>query len=591
MKRTFSIAIVGIALIAITPHLNSASIHFGRTRTRVSIAQGPPFTQCPAVGQDTSCAILLVIDADGSLRVRTDSSQGPFDGIEDTLIGVQNNSNTTVFSIPLSSTIDLFGFDGDGLCSASPHPSGCPFGPTGYEGPGVSFTNISADRTSGVVNFAGGIPPGGSAYFSLEERIETVCQPIMGVGNLKQFSSPWATDTYDHDTATDQNGKPNNIKRWGCYLTACVNVINYQAGHQGIAFSTTPRDLNTWLNGERDGYSGDNVNPPAVARYARQNHVQLFYQGRVDSRNDFVLDSYLCSNNPVLLKVPRAHGTHFVAASGQTTINGTDTYSISDPGHNDTANPQFSTLEGYGFTYLGIRKFSSTATPPNGLYVAGHSPIELIVTDPNGRRTGFNSANGQIITEIPGSGYATESLGDDIDTASSDTTPEVKLFEILSPLSGTYTVKVMGTGLGAYSLDFLGYDNNGSPSTFTLSGNAAPGSVTTYQIVYSGTSGVNLPFDFCVQDESNGKIIQLNSTTGAYLFTKCGAGGVSLSGTGTVVIKGSVVTLQHNTSDRRVLARIDNSVNRGTASVQVFPPGTTFTIADRNTTNNSCSCQ
>ena len=56
----------------------------------------------------------------------------PYDGIEDTLIGVQNNSSTPLSSLPLASTdgAQLFGFDGDGIGN---------YGPTGYEGPGCEY--------------------------------------------------------------------------------------------------------------------------------------------------------------------------------------------------------------------------------------------------------------------------------------------------------------------------------------------------------------------------------------------------------------------------------------------------------------------
>lgn len=97
------------------------------------------------------------------------------------------------------------------------------------------------------------------------------------------------------------------------------------------------------------------------------------------------------------------------------------------------------------------------------------------------------------------------------------------------------------------------------------------------------------PFDMCLQDDSNGNLLQFNSTTGEYQFTKCRSGLV-LSGTGSLTTRGSIITLQDYATDRRVLARIDGSVNKGTASIQVFSQGTTFTIMDRNTTNNTCTC-
>jgi hypothetical protein len=131
----------------------------------------PLFPQCPAIGADTGCAILITINADGSVTTTTDGSQGAFDRVDDTLIGVQNNTTlTSVPNITVSSASAIFALDGDGLCNVSPHPAGCPFGSTRYEGPMTSFTIGSL--TSGTVNFlSGGIPPGGSAYFSLEEPL------------------------------------------------------------------------------------------------------------------------------------------------------------------------------------------------------------------------------------------------------------------------------------------------------------------------------------------------------------------------------------------------------------------------------------
>ena len=95
-------------------------------------------------------------------------------------------------------------------------------------------------------------------------------------------------------------------------------------------------------------------------------------------------------------------------------------------------------------------------------------------------------------------------------------------------------------------------------------------------------------FNICIQDDSNGDLFRFNSNTGDYQFTNCS--GFTLSGTGSLIKKGSIITLQHYAADRRVLARIDTSVNKGTASIQVFSQGTTFTIMDRNTANNTCAC-
>jgi hypothetical protein len=442
----------------------------------------PPFSQCPPIGVDSSCAILIIL-TDNGISVATDPSQGPFDQVEDTLIGVQNNSSKTVFSLPLSSPNPIFSFDSDGLCApfTFPQPSGCPFGATGYEGPGVSFSSIGSNNSSGIINFAGGIPPGGSAYFSLELAIQTLCQPISGVSLFKQFSLPWGPTTYDGYPVGDTT---DTIKKWGCALTSSVMVINYHAFAQGSNFRTDPGILNTWLSQRQNhGYVGlGAVNWYAVAQYARQNGVQLFYQNSPAS-NDFVVDNYLCTNNPVILRVTGPNGAHFVVATGQTTVAGNSTFLINDPGYDNA------TLQAYPSGYSSLRTYSSSAVAPSALVVSAHSPVELLVTDPNGLRTGFDSSTVSTLTLIPSSTYLIESIGDDENPTGGATTPEVKSVEISTPLSGQYLVQVIGTGSGDFSIDFLAYDSNANSSIQTFAGKAEPGAIIAYNVDYSSLPG------------------------------------------------------------------------------------------------------
>jgi RHS repeat-associated protein len=150
----------------------------GATPGATSAAATPPaapYAECPAIGDDTSCGILVNV-TDGGSQVLADGTQGTFDGSDDTLIGLLNSSSQPVGNLTLSSSTDIFGFDGDGICSGDYGPwngsAGCPYGPTGYEGPGTSFTDVTPNQTGGVVVFSPAIPPGGSAYFSLEEPLD-----------------------------------------------------------------------------------------------------------------------------------------------------------------------------------------------------------------------------------------------------------------------------------------------------------------------------------------------------------------------------------------------------------------------------------
>ena len=171
-----------------------------------TVAPAPMFTQCPPIGGDFGCQFLITVSNNGNV-VQTDPNQPPYEGAEDALIGVVNNSSSPITHIPLSvSGSDLFNFDQDGICNngSGPFPSGCvplpgaaacgPQGGTcsfpkppgqpagyvepgnvpggtqnGYEGPTTWFSNVSTDTSSGRVNFSPALQPGQFTYFSLEE--------------------------------------------------------------------------------------------------------------------------------------------------------------------------------------------------------------------------------------------------------------------------------------------------------------------------------------------------------------------------------------------------------------------------------------
>jgi hypothetical protein len=140
---------------------------------------------CPAVGSDTNgCEFVITVSSvNGSgaataFTVATPSpNQGPYDGCDDTLIGIVNSSGGTLKSITLSGSVagvGIFFFEGDGACAAVACTNGA--GDTsGYGGPGINYSNISTNSTSGTVNVGctgvgtcAGIANGASAWFSLE---------------------------------------------------------------------------------------------------------------------------------------------------------------------------------------------------------------------------------------------------------------------------------------------------------------------------------------------------------------------------------------------------------------------------------------
>jgi hypothetical protein len=134
-------------------------------------AQAAPF---PPIGADTlGPAVLITFAANGTVTVGPGpgAAQGPYDGIEDTYIGVINNSGTPIKSINLVTLPGAWGFDDDGITTVIPGVPSNSMDSTGYGGPNAFFTNFinNSTSTTGTVNFITPIPAGGGQdYFSLE---------------------------------------------------------------------------------------------------------------------------------------------------------------------------------------------------------------------------------------------------------------------------------------------------------------------------------------------------------------------------------------------------------------------------------------
>jgi hypothetical protein len=467
--------------------LTTITLTASATASFAQVAPTPPFHQCPSVGADTGCAILLYIDKTGSLRVFDDPAQGPYDLAEDTLVGVQNDSQNPIPSIPLSG-LDIFGFDGDGICGLSPEtnrpfmpaPGGCPFGPTGYEGPNTSFSNTTP--SSGVVNFPTNLAPNTSTYFSLEGAIQTKCPPINAPAPLSQDDPRWANMVLGTSKVT--------IGNFGCFLTDLAMEVNYYAAKQSVAFRTDPQQLDTYLTSQNAFDKEGNFlssGLPAVQTYASNHGIAMFFVDSVDSRNDFTLDQYLCNAQAPMLQVGTDDTPHWVFATGQAIQQGTITYTDIDPDGYENGN----SLAGWNNTYSKMILFSDTPSPLAGLYIEGHSPIEFVLTAPDGSQTGYDPLTKLSLNSIPSSGYGNNQLVND-HTRKPPLTPNVKELVVNGPTIGTYTLQIFGTGTGPYTIDFTAYDENGTPSTQTITGHATPSTDVSYAVQYSSVPGSNI---------------------------------------------------------------------------------------------------
>ena len=135
-------------------------------------------------GVNGGCNVLITFNADGSITTSRPNLATSYDsGVDDNMVGIVNLTSSPIFSVTLTSTSDPFGFDGDGSCDPTwffnggsglagfcANAAGGAIG--GYGHNGVTFSGISANFSTGTVNFAGGIAPQTGNWFTLEGPVD-----------------------------------------------------------------------------------------------------------------------------------------------------------------------------------------------------------------------------------------------------------------------------------------------------------------------------------------------------------------------------------------------------------------------------------
>ena len=117
------------------------------------------------------------------------------------------------------------------------------------------------------------------------------------------------------------------------------------------------------------------------------------------------------------------------------------------------------------------------------------------------------------------------------------------------------------------------------------------GRLNAWSLIVTPVSYITMPFfDVCLQDDSNSSVKFLGNTlTGEYRLCSCG--GASFTGVATVTKRGAVESFQQNGPDRRLTVIFDGGAFRGTATFHSPLGVNNCTITDRDTRNNTCSCQ
>jgi len=258
----------------------------------IPVIEGPG---SPSLGSATGCGVLITVTAvDGngaatafSVSIPNGGNGNPYDGAEDTVVGIQNSSGLPLYSITLNSPNLMFGgvfaFNGDGPCNfaLSQYNSGqdCFDGTYGYEGPDNEFSNITgptspfcgelACATTGTINFfgEGGLASGSSSWFALEGTPASLTLAQQAVLTFSPTQTS-AIATFNCSSGLtpcpDQGAHSMKFTLNSVSSSFSVVLVATQVDGDGVCESGIPGDPSDPIDCRFVTFFGEPAAPPAV---------------------------------------------------------------------------------------------------------------------------------------------------------------------------------------------------------------------------------------------------------------------------------------------------------------------------------------
>lgn len=330
--------------------------------------------------------------------------------------------------------------------------------------------------------------------------------PIVPPHFTQGSGAAWA-----NDRLLGSSSPSNTISQYGCFIASTSIILN-SYGH-----NTDPGKLNQFLSqlipsdygilalgsipasdsyGQTDGTKGIPV------AFHSLNFPQTYSKAQIIS----TLASRITESGPVLLRVPQYKDglehfpawTHAIVAwrvegdqifirnpgssrSGIASDRDIDSLTLND--YVAYVNGSVGTLSfrldsDYQFLVGRMYSYAKAITNNTAFTARGavHSPIEFVITDPLGRRVGYNPVSIQTFQEIPASLYERTSF---IITPEGELMPNAGThapidFEIGTLVEGTYTLDIFGIDTGEWSFNLGVNDASGfNPKQISSSGIAS----------------------------------------------------------------------------------------------------------------------
>lgn len=292
----------------------------------------------------------------------------------------------------------------------------------------------------------------------------------------------------------------STIRRCGCALTSFVMLSRYYGVTTDASSSdVNPRSMNDWFTTNSKGFNANgNVVWDEVSHYTSG---RIAFNKMYDLPNNSLsamkqtLDAELFAERPSIIY--QSSLGHFLLVDGKLAT----TYTVRDPRWYNTRflsqnATDTKTIRNYGNTFTGLRTFAFDVggnLKPTGAVFMLASPAELLLVDSLGRREGYDPRTNTTYDEIPSGEYSQEGISAAPEDGSDPLLPhESKILRIPTLSSGVYTLQVIGTGSGTYTLDTHLYDAAGGTHATTLVGTTSPNFVTDYAVQYIPENGTQI---------------------------------------------------------------------------------------------------
>jgi YVTN family beta-propeller protein len=320
----------------------------------------------------------------------------------------------------------------------------------------------------------------------------------------------WEKDEFDHANTSGGFWCGTNIAGCGCSITSIAMVLSfYGVRNPADGLDTTPATVNNYFKLPPEGrtitcnkfgcltrgYSYGDVVWTATGAYSRDAHarygtqmITLIKGKEREGYNANTLRQYIIEGNPVILKyekktVDNKTITHWFVATG---ITG-NTFTINDP-----LDARFRLDDPkYANKAAAMVHYVKTASDFSAIEVKVPAPAQILITDPEGKRLGFDANTSTIIQEISsGSYFFDNALSDDTDNTPPPPS-EVGVYTaiITNPIPGSYSLQVVTPPNSDYGFAIYAYDHDAGLSLNAFEGQSATGQQPIYTFKYSPTPG------------------------------------------------------------------------------------------------------